>query len=397
MKSRTAGFTLIEIVVVVAILGVLSSVAVPRVLGMTAKAEAAVNAANARELTNIAQLIAATTGSLPTWGSEFTTMSTADAFGHLSKAVNFRGSGHFVYDGANGVVSVSSASPPVDPPPVEPPPVLTTLSVGGVSLDPSSTSHTIALPTGTTDVPVVTANAGSGTTVSIVPAASLPGTTTVTVTSSAGTTTYTISFLLEPPAPSDDSSLASLTVGGVTITLTGTTVYTVELPHGTPTPPIVVATASHLGATVGTPVHTANRVTVEVTAENGSSTTYTINYTIAAPAGPSDLESVQMALASIISLNLQNPTGNPAYVLTPPSSTEGITFLFTGVVRLPGQANTNMAVIDGGSRAEVTNRHSNHGRNFELTLQATLNGVSVTKVFIITVPAGTAPITVSPK
>lgn len=145
-------------------------------------------------------------------------------------------------------------------------------------------SYAIKLPVGSTEVPDVSATTTDpNATFSVDPAASLPGTTTVTVTAEDGTTqaTYSIDFSVL----SDDATLSDLTMDGTTVSgfSAGITWYDIELPIGTTTIPTVSATATNGGATVEITPATSipGRTQVLVTAEDGATfKTYSLYFTV---------------------------------------------------------------------------------------------------------------------
>lgn len=66
MLNNKKGFTLIELIVVIAILGILAAVLVPRVTGFTESARVSADDANAKMLENVAKIIEADSGTPPT-------------------------------------------------------------------------------------------------------------------------------------------------------------------------------------------------------------------------------------------------------------------------------------------------------------------------------------------
>jgi chitodextrinase len=90
---------------------------------------------------------------------------------------------------------------------VVPPPQLSDIKLDGITLNgftPTNTGYSLLLPSGATTVPTITATAapGRGTITSIVPASSIPGTTTISVNNGTETRNYTVSFGFAPTSSS---------------------------------------------------------------------------------------------------------------------------------------------------------------------------------------------------
>ena len=108
-KKYHQGFTLIELIVVMAIIGILALVAVPRFSGIVSNSEARVNTANARVLTSVAQLHYANNGSYPNWEESFVEMTRSTALEMIDSDIAFLGTGSFHYDIETGIVTVDNA------------------------------------------------------------------------------------------------------------------------------------------------------------------------------------------------------------------------------------------------------------------------------------------------
>lgn len=111
--NNKKGFTLIELIVVIAIIGILAMVAVPKLGGFIASAEARTDQANAKLLTNIAHVIQADTGKFPTigtlapgvWLASFTEMLPVNAKDLTTETITRQSdTGIFSYSATTGIV-----------------------------------------------------------------------------------------------------------------------------------------------------------------------------------------------------------------------------------------------------------------------------------------------------
>jgi len=109
VKRNIVGFALIELIVIMAILGILSAVAVPRFGRFIANAQNRTNQVNAKILTKTANVISATRGYYPTeaeWQTPFTSMTPETAHNLISNTITFLGDGSFKYNPSTGIVSI---------------------------------------------------------------------------------------------------------------------------------------------------------------------------------------------------------------------------------------------------------------------------------------------------
>jgi prepilin-type N-terminal cleavage/methylation domain-containing protein len=123
-RFKAAGFTLIELIIVIALLGILAAVAVPRLNGFRTSAANRVDEANASILTGIASKIQAETGNFPTeteWGEAFT-IFPASKTAYLAKDIEIQNKTNtFEYSDFTGKVTVYGESEEGTPPDEEPP------------------------------------------------------------------------------------------------------------------------------------------------------------------------------------------------------------------------------------------------------------------------------------
>lgn len=73
--SESAGFTLVELIVVIAVLGILAGIAVPRLTGVQDKAKKEALNANAKTIQNAMEMYYASEGEYPSKKTDFASMS----------------------------------------------------------------------------------------------------------------------------------------------------------------------------------------------------------------------------------------------------------------------------------------------------------------------------------
>ena len=170
---------------------------------------------------------------------------------------------------------------------------LADIKIGGVSIPdfaPSKTSYTIALPVGTTQMPLIEAVPGDDYQNVVVTEAGLNGKTRITVTAGDGSTTiYQIAFSVEAFT---DNTLQSLSVAGFSLQNAAgenmdfhpdTLEYWVNLPQGTTARPEVTyelqnAAMQSASARGASDLPCDYRVTVRP--QSGASQTYVIHFTV---------------------------------------------------------------------------------------------------------------------
>ena len=113
-KNGQKGFTLIELIVVMAILAVLAAIAVPRYTGMLEQTKVKADAATCVMLNQSTDLYKVSTGSYPT-GKDFDALMANPSFvganGYFKEAVTATANGgSFVYTESSGLVQYKNAN-----------------------------------------------------------------------------------------------------------------------------------------------------------------------------------------------------------------------------------------------------------------------------------------------
>jgi prepilin-type N-terminal cleavage/methylation domain-containing protein len=98
------GFTMMELMVVIAILSVITFIAIPRFAGLTANASSRANEANARVLTGLAQVIKTDTESYP--NSLEAIASEYNGKTYINAIPVYQGMGSYSYNPTTGVVFI---------------------------------------------------------------------------------------------------------------------------------------------------------------------------------------------------------------------------------------------------------------------------------------------------
>ena len=119
-KKKRKGFTLIELIVVIAILGILAAIAIPRLSGFQDSAKLKTNTSNLATLQNVVRVYEADKGSLP---SSFAVLQTKEYLGVGTTMTPIKagtttsdvgyaktGSGYYM-DATSGIVTLLETAP----------------------------------------------------------------------------------------------------------------------------------------------------------------------------------------------------------------------------------------------------------------------------------------------
>ena len=107
-KRNQKGFTLVELVVVIAILGILAAIAVPRFIASLEEARSTADEANMRVLQTAVDLFYAETEGYP---ADYAALEGALVPTYIDEIPELSGGGTFNYNGTTGTVSIPAATP----------------------------------------------------------------------------------------------------------------------------------------------------------------------------------------------------------------------------------------------------------------------------------------------
>jgi len=109
-KNNKKGFTLVELVIVVAVMAILVAVAIPTVSSITKSAKDSVNDSNARTIESVIKLAEAEASTDEGAADGVATLSDGDIFDAIYDAKLGIENAKFVYNKTNGTVKVGSTA-----------------------------------------------------------------------------------------------------------------------------------------------------------------------------------------------------------------------------------------------------------------------------------------------